>query len=173
MLFYSMEGEAPGPSEQGDRPNWFLSEVFLLASKDPVASQIEIFTDAVEKLPDIEESVKRLLINTLTNEARITLAKEDDKTHITKLLKSQSIPADDNTTQMPWHKLTETETKIISKVVESLKEKDFSTKSLKFWNSYYSDVFDRFFVTSHVGKIAVTYNSCSLSLKQRLLSLDA
>ena len=126
----------------------------------------------MEKLPDIEESVKISMTNTLTNEARITLAKEDDKTQITKLLKSQSIPAGEAVTQMPWDKLTETETKSISKVVESVKEQDFSTKSLKYWNAYYSNVFDRFFVTSSVGKIAVTYNSCSLSLKQRLLSLD-
>ena len=171
-----MEAEAPGQSGQGGRPDWFLRwlrEVFLPASKDPVASQLKIFQDAVEKLPDIEESVKRTLTNTLTNKARITLAKEDDKTHIAKLLKSQSIPADETATQMPWDKLTETETKIISKVVESLKEQDFSTKSLKFWNAYYTDVFNKLFVTSRVGKIAITYNSCSLSLKQRLLALDA
>ena len=97
---------------------------FLPASKDPVASQLEIFQEAVEKLPDIEESVKRTLTNTLTNKARITLAKEDDKTKIAKL---QSIPADETVAQMPWDKLTETETKIISRVVENLKEQDFST----------------------------------------------
>ena len=143
------------------------------ASKDPVASQLEIFQDAVEELPDIEEYVKRTLTNTLNNEARITLAKEDDKTQIAKLLKSQSIPDDKTTAQMPWDKFMETEIKINSKVVESLKAQDFSTKSLKFWNAYYTDVFDKYFVTSRVGKIAIAYNSCSLSLKQRLLALDA
>ncbi len=66
-------------------PDWFLNwlrEVFLPASKDPVALQIELFKDALEKLPDIEESVKLSLTNTLTNKARITLAKEDDKAKI-------------------------------------------------------------------------------------------
>ena len=98
-----MEDEAQGPSGQGGRPDWFLRwlrEVFLPASKDPVASQIEIFTDAVEKLPDIEESVKRTLTTTLTNKARITLAKEDDKTQIAKLLKSQSIPVGETASQI-------------------------------------------------------------------------
>ena len=73
---------------------------------------------------------------------------------------------------MPWDKLTETETKIISKVVKNLKEQDFSTKSLKYWSAHYSDVFNKFFVNSRVGRLAIVYNSCSLSLKQRLLNLD-
>ena len=45
---------------------------------------------------------------------------------------------------MPWDQLTETETK---------------------------DKFDRCFINSRIGKIAIVYNSCSLSLK-RLISLD-
>ena len=77
-----MENDAPNPRD-GGRPDWFLSwlrEVFLLASKDPIPSQIELFENAVEKIPDIDESVKKSLTTTLTNEARINLAKEDDKT---------------------------------------------------------------------------------------------
>ena len=73
---------------------------------------------------------------------------------------------------MPWDKLTETETKIISKVVKNLKEQDFSTKSLKYWSGHYADIFNKFFVNSRVGRLAIVYNSCSLSLKQRLLNLD-
>ena len=119
-----MENEALGPSRQGGKPEWFLGwlrEVFLLPqAKDPVSSQLEIFQDTFEKLLEIEESVKRTLMNMLTNKARITLAREDDKTQITKLLKSQRIPADKTTVQMPWDQLTEVETKIISRAVESL-----------------------------------------------------
>ena len=74
---------------------------------------------------------------------------------------------------MPWDKLNETEDKVISRVVENLKEQDFSTKSLKFWNANYADVFDKFFIRSQIGKIAIVFNNCSLSLKQRLLALDA
>ena len=33
-------------------------------------------------------------------------------------------------------------------------------------------MYDKFFVNSRVGRIAIVYNSCSLSLKQRLLNLD-
>ena len=172
-----MENEASGPSRQGGKPEWFLGwlqEVFLPSqAKDPISSQLEVFHDAFEKLPDFEESVKRTLTNTLTNEARITLAREDDKTQISKLLKSQRILADTATIQMPWDQLTEAETKLISRAVESLKEQDFSTKSLKFWNAHYSDIYDKFFVTSRVGKLAIIFNSCSLSFKQRLLALDA
>lgn len=39
--------------------------------------------------------------------------------------KSQRIPADKATVQMPWDQLTVAETKIISRAVESLKEQDF------------------------------------------------
>ena len=144
----------------------------MLASIDPVPSQIERFEDAVEKIPDIDESVKKSLTNTLTNEARINLSKEDDKSKITKLLKSQTLPAKETASPMPWDKFSETEAKIISKIVENLKEQDFSTKSLKFWSAHYADVYDKFFVTSLVVRNTVVFNSCSLSLKQRLLALD-
>ena len=53
--------------------------MFLPALIDPAASQIERFEDAVEKIPVIDESVKKSLTNTLTNEARINLSKEDDQ----------------------------------------------------------------------------------------------
>ena len=110
----------------------------------------------------------------MTKEARITLAREDDKKQISKLLKLQTIPTDKATVQMPWDKLAETETKVILRAVESLKEQDFSTKSLKFWTAHYTDIYDEFFfISSRVGKLAFIFNSCSLSLKQRLLMLDA
>ena len=56
--------------------------------------------------------------------------------------------------------------------MENIKQQDFSTKSLKHWSVHFSDVFDKFFISSRVGRIAVVYNSCSTSLKQRLLALD-
>ena len=73
---------------------------------------------------------------------------------------------------MPWDKITEGEAKIISRVVENLKQQDFSTKSLKHWSVHFADVFDKFCISSRVGRIALVFNSCSTSLKQRLLALD-
>ena len=70
---------------------------------------------------------------------------------------------------MPWDKLSETEVKIMSKIIRNLKEQDFSTK---FWSAHYGNIYDTFFVTSRIGRIAVVFNSCSLSLKQRLPALD-
>ena len=134
-----MENDSPGPSLGGGKPDWFLGwlrEVFLPAeAKDPLSSQLEVFQDAVEKLPDIEDSVKKTLTNMFTNEARINLAREDDKNAISQLIKSQKLPANKQTVQMPWQQLTEVETKIVAKTIESLKELDFSTKSLKYWTS--------------------------------------
>ena len=105
MFFSNMENEASGPSREGGKSEWFLGwlrEVFLPAQvKDSVSSQLEVFQDVVEKLPDIEDSMKKTLTNTFTNEARINLAREDDKNAISQLLISQKIPADKAAVQMP------------------------------------------------------------------------
>lgn len=56
-----MDKDTVGPSRNAGKPDWFLTwlkDVFLPASRDPVASQVELFKDAVEKIPDIDESVK-------------------------------------------------------------------------------------------------------------------
>ena len=170
-----MENDAPEQPRAGGRPDWFLNwlrEVFLPAYQDPVASQIEKYEDAVEQIPNLDEAIKKSLTTTLSTEARISIAKEDDKTKVQQLLKSQALVIDEAVSPMPWDKLTESEAKIISRVVENLKQQDFSIQSLKHWSIHFSDVFDKFFISSRVGRIAVVYNSCSTSLKQRLLALD-
>ena len=169
-----MENEVAGPSrEGGGKPEWFLGwlkEVFLPSlSKDPLSSQVEVFSDAVEKLPDLEDSVKKMLTTTFANETRINLAKEEDRHAVAQLLKAQKLPDERQAVQMPWSLLTESGTKIVSKAIENFKELDFSTKSLKYWRSYFENVLDKFFFTSQIGKIAAVFNSCSLSLKQRIL----
>ena len=137
-----------------------MQEVFLPAqAKDPLSSQLETFQDAVEKLLEIEDSIKKTLTSTFTNEARINLAREDDKNAISQLLRTQKLPA--------------SEMKIISRAIENLREQDFSMKALKHWRSHFEGLFDKFFITSRLGKLALICNSCSLSLKQRLLALDA
>ena len=142
------------------------------ASRDPLASQIEQFENAVDQIPNIDESVKKSLTTTLSTEARIILQKEDDKSKVQQLLKTQTLAIDDAVSPMPWSQLTESEAKIISRVVENIPQQDFSTRSLKHWSIHFSDLFDKFFISSRVGRIAVIYNSCSTSLKQRLLALD-
>ena len=90
-----MENDSQGPSRNAGKPDWFLTwlkEVFLPASKDPVAL-IGLFEDAMEKIPDINDAVRVSLTNTLTNEARISLARENDKSKVSLLIKSQSILA--------------------------------------------------------------------------------
>ena len=143
-----MEGNAPGPSRGGGRPDWFLSwlqEVFLPV-KDPLSSKIEVFQDTVEKLLNIEESIKQTLTSTFTNEAGINLAREDDKHAISQLLKSQKLPAEKQTVQKPWTDLSESEMKIISRALENLREQDFSSKALKHWRSSFEGLFDKHFI---------------------------
>jgi len=159
---------------QGGKPEWFLGwlrEVFLPISKNPLAEQIEQFENAVGQLPNIDEAVKKSLTTTLSTEVQIIQGREDDKSQIQKLLKttpaifSEPVP-------MPWNQLTESEAKIISRVVENIKQQDFATKSIRYWSIHFADVFDKYFIASRIGRIAIVYNSCSASLKQRLLALD-
>lgn len=115
-----MENDAPEQPRPGGRPDWFLSwlqEVFLPAYRDPVASQIEKFEDAVERIPDLDKATKKSLTTTLSTEARINIAKEDDKSKVQQLLKTQTLVIDEAVSPMPWDKLTEREAKIISRVV--------------------------------------------------------
>ena len=169
-----MDNEAPEQRGQGAKPEWFLGwlrEVFLPASRNPLAEQLEQFETAVSRLPNIDESVKKSLTSTLSTEAQILQGKEDDKSQIQKLLKSTHIILDEPV-PMPWSQLSESESKIISRVVENLKTQDFATKSIRFWSIHFCDIFDKFFISSRIGRIAIVYNSCSASLKQRLLALD-
>ena len=130
------------------------------------------FEDAVERIPDIDDAVKASITNALTTEARISLAREDDKSKISELVKTQLLPSQDSSILMPWNQLPEAETKAVARALETLQQQDFSSKSLKHWTVLFNDKFDRSFITSRVGRLALVYNSCSLSLKQRLIALD-
>ena len=116
--------------------------------------------------------MKASLTNALTTEARISFAREDDKSKISELFKTQLLPTYDSSSPMTWNQLTEAETKAVARALESLQQQDFSSKSLKHWTALFNNKFDRSFITSRVGQLALVYNSCSLSLKQRLISLD-
>ena len=88
-----MDNNAPAQPGNVGRPDWFLSwlkDVFQPAYMNPVEQKIEIYEDTLEKLPDLDESLRKSLETTLTNEARIDSARKDDKTKITELLKSNS-----------------------------------------------------------------------------------
>ena len=170
-----MDSDGQGPSRNAGKPDWFLhwlKEVFLPASKDPIRSQVKKLEDAVDRIPDIDDAVKASLTNALTTEARISFACEDDKSKVSELIKTQLLSAQDSSSPMPCFQLTEAETKSVAKALETVQQQDFSSKSLKHWTALFNDKFDRSFITSRVGKLALVYNSCSLSLKQRLISLD-
>ena len=168
-----MEGDAPGPSRGRGETRLVLILVARSIFTCKGSPIVETFQDAVEKLPDIEESVKQTLTSTFTNGARINLAREDDKHAISQLLRSQKLPAEKQAVQMPWTDLTESGMKRISRALKSLREQDFSSKALKHWRRFFEGLFDKYFITSRLGKLALVYNSCSLSLKQRLLALNA
>ena len=86
---------------------------------------------------------------------------------------NQTLPTEELGSPMPWEKLSDAEAKIISRTVKSLKIQEFSKKSLKYWSLFFADKFDKFFIVSRIGKIAIIYNTCSLSLKNRLVNLEA
>ena len=72
----------------------------------------------------------------------------------------------------PWDKIPDSDIKLISKQASSTAVLDFSQKSLKAWILVFQDVNDRTFLTSALGRVALVFNSCSNSTKQRLLTMD-
>ncbi len=169
-----MNNDVPQQQENGERPGWFLSwlkEVFLPQQRDPVEEQLEKFSDALESIPILDDSVRQTLATTLNHEARVGGARQQDRLKIKEILKTQAIPAVEPGVGMPWSKISDAEAKIISRALENLKIQDFSVKSLKHWISFYQDVFDKGFVHSRVGRLAIIYNSCSICLKNRLTGL--
>lgn len=169
-----MNNDVPQQQENGERPGWFLSwlkEVFLPQQQDPVEEQLEKFSDALESIPILDDSVRQTLATTLNHEARVGGARQQDRLKIKEILKTQAIPAVEPGVGMPWSKISDAEAKIISRALENLKIQDFSVKSLKHWISFYQDVFDKGFVHSRVGRLAIIYNSCSICLKNRLTGL--
>ena len=135
-----MDSDGQGPFRNVGKPDCFLhwlKEVFLPASKDPVSSQVKKFEDVVERIPDIDDAVKASLTNALTTEARISFAREDDKSKIYELIKTQLLPAQDSSSPMPWNQLTEAETKSVAKALETLQQQDFLSKSLKHWTALF------------------------------------
>ena len=159
-FFYRMNNNVPAQPENGEKPGWFLSwlkEVFLPQQQNPVDQQLEEFSDALEQIPNLDDSICRTLASTLNHEARIGGARQQDRVKIKEILKTQALPAT---------------AKIIARTLENLKLQDFSEKSLKHWSLFFQDIFDKGFVHSRIGRLAIVYNSCSLSLKNRLTSLD-
>jgi len=123
-----MDNDAPEQRGPGAKPDWFLGwlrEVFLPASRNPLAEQLEQFETAVSQLPNIDEAVKKSLTSTLSTEAQIIQGKEDDKSQIQKLLKTTHVILDEPA-PMPWSQLTESESKIISSVAENIKQQERS-----------------------------------------------
>ena len=72
----------------------------------------------------------------------------------------------------PWDKIPESDIKLISKQGSSTSVLDFSQKSLKAWILVFQDINDRTFLTSALGRVALVFNSCSNSTKQRLLTMN-
>ena len=72
----------------------------------------------------------------------------------------------------PWDKIPESDIKLISKQGSSTTVLDFSQKSLKAWILVFQDINDRTFLTSSLGRVALVFNSCSNSTKQRLLTMN-
>ncbi len=60
---------------------------------NPLAEQIEQFENAVGQLPNIDEAVKKSLTTTLSAEAQIIQGREDDKSQVQKLLKTNFLQA--------------------------------------------------------------------------------
>ena len=97
------------------------------------------------------------------------LAHQQDKKALEDQLEHAQTEYECSFEQMPWSLI---DAELMSKISDTLSTLDFSKKSLKSWLQHFQELFDHRFVTKRVAKLAVIYNSCSPSLKNRLLPVD-
>ena len=72
----------------------------------------------------------------------------------------------------PWASIIIEQSKIVSKLNDTLIPLDFSSKSLKHWLQFFLGLFNKKFITDRMARLAVIYNSCSLPLQTQILSMD-
>ena len=71
----------------------------------------------------------------------------------------------------PFKEIVLEEAKLIAKVNGTLTQFDFSTQSMKSWKTKFTRTFDSFFVTGPLARLAIVWNTCSDSTKNRILFL--
>ena len=71
----------------------------------------------------------------------------------------------------PFKEIVGEEAKLISKVNSTLTQNDFSAQSMKSWRTKFTRIFDSSFVTGHLARLVIVWNTCSDSTKNRILSM--
>ena len=119
---------------------------------------------------DISEVFKSNISAAYRSEAQQELARQSDCEALNQQLLRTPVLYTAPYIQFPWASIGAEQTKLCSKINDSLIPFDFASKSLKHWTQHLMSLCK--FITERLGLIAIVFNSCSLPLQQQILSLD-
>ena len=175
-----MERQEPTPAEIPVTPPPWLGPFLTkwMAEQNGVGPEVREETIKLEAALNLEEvtmtdSFRKSVVAQFKAESLINAAQESEIiTMRAEVNRSDPILAEcSQFPGFPWEKIAEKEVKIISKQNSLMSVLDFSTKPLKHWCQHFLEIFDRSFITSNLGRVAIVFNCCATSTKQRLLSL--
>ena len=139
-------------------------------SEESVKLESALQTDDVTITDDFQKSViaqfkAESLMNAAKKDELLTMRAEINRANTA--FSEELIPP-----VFPWSQIPESDIKLIAKQSSATTVLDFFQKSLKSWVQYFADINDRTFLTSALGQVALVFNSCSNSTKQRLLAMN-
>ena len=139
-------------------------------SEESVKLNSALQTDDITITDNFQKSViaqfrAESLMNAAKKDELLTICAEIDRSNTA--FSEELIPP-----VFPWIEIPESDIKLISKQGSATTVLDFSQKSLKAWVQHFQDINDRTFLTSTLGRVALVFNLCSNSTKQRLLAMN-
>ena len=130
------------------------------------------FENVLINCDDISEVFKSNISAAYINESQLEAAWKADREALTQTLLRTPVLYNAPYVQFPWSAISPEQSKICSRVNDSLIPLDLASKSLKFWLMHFDVILSKKFVNERVARLAVVYNSCSLPLQQQILSMD-
>jgi len=121
----------------------------------------------------ISEKFRKTVLSQFQAEAQISEAQLSQalqlKTAVDRV--DPTILEQEDWVDFPFSTIIGEEAKLISKVNSTLGQNDFSTMSMKSWRIKFTRIFDSSFVTGRLARLAIIWNTCSDSTKNRILSM--
>jgi len=121
----------------------------------------------------ISEKFRKTVLSQFQAEAQISEAQLSQalqlKTAVDRV--DPTVLEQEDWVDFPFSTIIGEEAKLISKVNSTLGQNDFSTMSMKSWRIKFTRIFDSSFVTGRLARLAILWNTCSDSTKNRILSM--
>ena len=144
---------------------WFATYLESLSIKRGEV-QVVALENVLKEYNDISDVFKSNISAAYRSEAQLEVARQTDCEALNQKLLRTPVLCTAPYVQFPWSLIGAEQAKIFSKINDSLIPLDFSSKFVKNWTQYFDVLFKRKFITERLARIAIVYNSCSLSLQQ-------